>query len=546
MKQITSFFKQNNPALWWRLVLGLIAANIVMAIATTLEPEVLRFGITAISEKSTSLLKETSWRAGAVLLLFLLTKAAVSALQVNVRTICQQSLSSKLIQRLIHLDKEKTDQYEFGSISTIIVDNINRGSEAISTLYSDFTAGVGAIVFAGLYMRLIEWRLALFLFVYYLLVRLVIREINKKLKKNARDLMNAEIQANNLLVSLLANMIPLRLSSHPAFLREKFESNEKQVMKQKWKQFSWDNGQKDFIWAAAKTAEYLIIYAAGVLVFKDVPAATLFSFIFASDIFNNGLYQFSFYWSNRASLEVYVDSFEKLMNEGDSDINEKLDSVPQEPFSITFDRVSFGYGDYQLLKNVSFTIEPGEKVLIKGGNGQGKSTLLKLILGLYRPREGRILFGETDISRIGMNDLSSLYLYISQNSHIFEGNVYENMALNHVYDREKADQILEDFKIHVSGDALPDTMSAGEKQRLNITRDFYRDKKTLVLADEIFSNVDPENRARIVSLFFERFRDATVCMITHDDIDYSFDRIFYVGNGKVFEEKPGGDDNGQS
>ena len=546
MKQITSFFKQNNPALWWRLVLGLIAANIVMAIATTLEPEVLRFGIAAISEKSTSLLKETAWRAGAVLLLFLLTKAAVSALQVNVRTICQQSLSSKLIHKLIHLDKEKTDQYEFGSISTIIVDNINRSSEAISTLYSDFTAGLGAIVFAGFYMLLIEWRLALFLFIYYLLVRLIIREINKKLKKNAKDLMNAEFQANNLLVSLLANMIPLRLSANPSFLREKFETNEKQVMKKKWKQFSWDNGQKDFIWAAAKTAEYLIIYAVGVLVFKDVPAATLFSFIFASDIFNNGLYQFSFYWSNRASLGVYIDSFEKLMNEGDSDINKKLDSVPREPFSITFDRVSFGYGDFQILRNVSFTIRPGEKVLIKGGNGQGKSTLLKLILGLYRPKEGRILFGETDINQVRMSDLSSAYLYISQNSHIFEGNVYENMALNHVYDQEKADRILEDFRIHVSGEALPGTMSAGEKQRLNITRDFYRDKKTLVLADEIFSNVDPENRARIVKLFFERFRDTTVCMITHDDIDYSFDRIFYVENGKVIEEKPGGDSDGQS
>ena len=90
-----------------------------------------------------------------------------------------------------------------------------------------------------------------------------------------------------------------------------------------------------------------------------------------------------------------VEEAKKLMNEGDSDINKKLDSVPREPFSITFDRVSFGYGDFQILRNVSFTIRPGEKVLIKGGNGQGKSTLLKLILGLYRPKEGRILFGET-------------------------------------------------------------------------------------------------------------------------------------------------------
>ena len=546
MKPIISFFKQNNPSYWWRLVIGLIAANIILAIATALEPEVLRFGVAAISNKSIILLKETAWRAAAILLLLLLAKSAVTVLQVNVRTICQKSLSDKLILDLISMDKGKSDQYEFGGISTIIVDNIKRGSEDISTMFSDFTAGLGAIVFAGLYMLLIEWRLSLCLFLYYLLIRLVVQEINKKLKKNARELMSAEVQANNLLGSLLSNMIPLRLSAHPAFLREKYKANEKKVMQKRWESFAWDNGQKDLIWAAAKTAEYLIIYSVGVLIFKDVPAEILFSFIFASDIFNNGLYQFSFYWSSRASLEVYVDSFEKMMT-AEASNKEKTQAKPiSDRFSIIFDKVSFGYRDVQILRNISFTINPGEKVLIKGGNGQGKSTLLKLMTGLYRPTKGRILFDNIDISEMDIRDLSSSYLYISQNSHILEGNVYENMALNHVYDQEKADQILKDFKIHVSGDALPDTMSAGEKQRLNITRDFYRDKKTLVLADEIFSNVDPENRARIVSLFFERFRDTTVCMITHDDIDYSFERIFYVENGKVFEEKPGGNDNGQS
>lgn len=545
MKRIVSFFKKNNTTHWWYLVLGLITANIFLAIVTALEPEVLRFGVAAISNKSISLLKETAWRAAAILLLLLLSKAAVTVLQVNVRTICQKSLSNKLIHDLILMDKENSDQYEFGGVSTIIIDNIKYGSEAIATMFSDFTAGLGAIVFAGLYMLLIEWRLSLCLFFYYLLVRLAIREINKKLKKNARELMSAEVQANNLLGSLLSNMIPLRLSAHPAFLREKYRANEEKVMQKRWKSFAWDNGQKDFIWAAAKTAEYLIIYAVGVVVFKNVPAETLFSFIFASDIFNNGLYQFSFYWSSRASLEVYVDSFEKTMTTKASN-TEKTQAKPiSERFSIVFDKVSFGYQDDQVLRNVSFSINPGEKVLIKGGNGQGKSTILKLMTGLYRPKGGRILFDNIDISEMDIRDLSSSYLYISQNSHILEGNVYENMALCHEYNREKADQILEDFRIHVDGSALPDSMSAGEKQRLNITRDFYRDKKSLVLADEIFSNVDPENRERIVRLFFERFGDATVCMITHDDIDYSFDRIFYVENGRVVEEKQGDEGHGK-
>lgn len=537
MKKALSFFVQYTGRNWKKLIIGLIISNILLSVATTLESEAVRIGLAAISEKNGSGLIRTAVMAAGLTLLLLISKGAVSAFSINVVNGAQTALSQKLLNCLIRMEKKGSDQHPFGEVQTIILDNIHRSANAVSGLVTDFTAGLGLIVSAGIYMAVLEWRLMLCLIVYYAVVRLIIREVKKKLKKNTSEVMAAEVEGNNLLSSLLSNMIPLRLAENPAFFREKYEIAEKKIMWKTWKQFTWDNGQKDFIWAAAKVAEYLIIYAIGVLVLKDVPSQTLFSFIFASDIFNNGLYQFSFYWGNQARIEVYMESIKEFLKEDGEKTEEKLEI--EEGFPIIFDHVSFAYKDKTILQDVNLTIQPGEKVLIRGGNGQGKSTFLKLIAGLYRPDKGTVYYGKMDTSGLSVETMSDEYAYISQNSHLLDGNVYQNMSLSEEVDQYKAKQLLNAFHIRVSGESFPDTMSAGEKQRLNITRDFYRKEKPVVLADEIFSNVDPENRNHIVQLFKEQFEKSTVCMITHDDIDYGFDRIFHVDGGKVWEDNPG-------
>ncbi len=185
---------------------------------------------------------------------------------------------------------------------------------------------------------------------------------------------------------------------------------------------------------------------------------------------------------------------------------------------------------------MSFTIPYGEKVLIVGGNGQGKSTLLKLAAGLYRPAGGRIFYGDTDTSSMHLDAMSARYRYISQNSNILDGDVFQNVALAPEYDESRVRLLLERLWMAGKETVQPDRLSMGERQRLNIARAFYRPDPDFVLADEILANIDPANKNRVLRLFEEYYRDCTVLMVAHEAMDYTFDRILHVEHGAVREE----------
>lgn len=300
-----------------------------------------------------------------------------------------------------------------------------------------------------------------------------------------------------------------------------------------WKDFSWSNGQQDFIWASAKAAEYLIVYAVGILILGDVPLSTLFSFIFANDIFNNGVYQFTCHLESRVHAEAAIRSisdFLVLPEETGEEIQQY-----EKAFSIRFENVSFGYGEKMILENVNFSINPGEKVLLTGENGQGKSTLLKLMGGLYRPAKGKIFYGDMDTETVHIHSLTALYSYISQKSNMLNGDVCQNIALSDSYNSEEIHNILKDIQMSHCRNTPPDRLSMGEKQRINIARALYKKIPVFVLADEIFANVDAENREKIIELFAEKYQECTVIMIAHEKFNYPFDKVLYVGNGKVTE-----------
>ena len=133
------------------------------------------------------------------------------------------------------------------------------------------------------------------------------------MKKNAREAIRAEKDGTNFLTALLKNMLSVRCASNPDFFLTLFGRKETVIMKKNWKQFVWSNGQQDLVWASSKAAEYLVIYAVGVLVLPDVPLATLFSFLFASDIFNNGVYQFACHLESRTQAEACIGSMKPFL-----------------------------------------------------------------------------------------------------------------------------------------------------------------------------------------------------------------------------------------
>lgn len=214
---------------------------------------------------------------------------------------------------------------------------------------------------------------------------------------------------------------------------------------------------------------------------------------------------------------------------------------------IRFSNVKFAYAaNRPVLRNVSFTVDTGEKIAITGANGAGKSTIINLLLRFYQPDSGTITFGGKEIQDIQLADYRNLFAVVSQEPYLFNTTIRENIDLK----GKCSDKLLmEACKKSATNDfieRLPkkfDTMvgrngtrlSGGERQKVSVARVFVRDSP-VILFDEATSNFDSFSDGYLNEVIFNELRDRTVLFITHKtSILHSMDRVFRLENGMIFE-----------
>lgn len=215
---------------------------------------------------------------------------------------------------------------------------------------------------------------------------------------------------------------------------------------------------------------------------------------------------------------------------------------------ITFADVSFAYEKRTpALKNVSFTIETGEKIAVVGFSGAGKSTVLQLIMGFITPQQGQILLGQTPLSDFHLPSWRKQVVLVPQNPYLFYGTVRDNIAFG------KPQATLQEVKqaarlaeIHAVIEALPlgyDTiigqgarsLSSGQSQRLALARAFLVDSP-LVLLDEATAGLDPENEQLIQTALQRLLVGKTAILVTHRLTTLKMvDRIIVLEKGQVVE-----------
>lgn len=205
----------------------------------------------------------------------------------------------------------------------------------------------------------------------------------------------------------------------------------------------------------------------------------------------------------------------------------------------------YGMGP-EVLKDVSFSLEPGSLQLLTGPSGAGKTTLLKLLYLAERQTRGLInLFGR-DVSTLSRNETPAMRRKIGvvfQDFRLIEHlSVFDNVALPRKITgedeknyRPDVEELLTWVGLGQRQNAKPATLSGGEKQRVAIARAVVA-KPDLLLADEPTGNVDPEIGDRILRLFLELNRLGTCVMIaTHDQhiIDGFQSKIYRLSDGKL-------------
>ncbi len=219
---------------------------------------------------------------------------------------------------------------------------------------------------------------------------------------------------------------------------------------------------------------------------------------------------------------------------------------------ICFEHVSFKYpeSDVLVLKDVNITIHANEKLLIIGENGAGKTTFVKLLCGLLRPTNGRILLNGQDISEIPKDEYMCYISTVFQDYKLFAMSIAENVcALNDVKNDKLNDALLKvnlqdkikhtskgvDTPLYRIFDEEGVEFSGGEMQRVAIARAIYKESPILIM-DEPTSALDPKAECEIYSAFKRISEGRTAVFISHRLSSVKFsDRIAVFANGEIIE-----------
>lgn len=221
---------------------------------------------------------------------------------------------------------------------------------------------------------------------------------------------------------------------------------------------------------------------------------------------------------------------------------EKRSDVP-----LCFNKVSFGYtADAPILKNVSLTVQSGEKVAVVGLSGSGKSTLAKLALGFYQPDAGEVSVYGVSTKDWTLRSLREHFSYLAQFPQLFSGSLADNIR---IVAPEADDAVLRQAANQADAgfiDNLPDgwtseageggkNLSGGQRQRIGLTRAYLRNAP-IFLFDEMTSALDAATEQRIARQLFQE-TNRTVVMITHKlFLAELSDRIIVMEDGAVIEE----------
>lgn len=223
---------------------------------------------------------------------------------------------------------------------------------------------------------------------------------------------------------------------------------------------------------------------------------------------------------------------------------DKGNIIPDARFhSIRIENLCFSYSRDMLFKNLSFEIYAGEKVAIIGGNGVGKSTLLKLIMRIHKPLSGKITLNDIPIEEYALEEYRKIYSVVSQSVYLFNTSIKENILLYEKEDKDKLEKSLNnsglaDFmvpeKLNASVGDNGIKLSGGQRQRIALARAFYRDKEVCIL-DEANSNVDIYYEKQLEELLLEEMKNKTLIMITHKmDILSRVDKIIFLKENGCF------------
>ena len=451
------------------------------------------------------------------------------------------------LKKLILADLKWHESEDTGSK----IQKINTGSkaifESIQTFSNDGISILVGFIGAIVLFFVIDWRYLLFSLIFVIIYLIGENYFNKKLNYWTNELHKVKERLSGKIHESASNILSIKSLGLKSAVHAKTEKEEDGFLKT-WT-IKTDFNQLKFktikIFAAIMYALFILLI--GLDVVKGIISV-------------GSIYVFASYFGK---LKGAMDS---LTNKAASFISIKTglgrlmtilglktredSNLPIFPYNwkeIEFRNVSFKYKEKLILKDFNFKIHRNTKIGLVGRSGSGKTTTIKLLIGLYKPFKGQILVDGKDINDFNLDSLKDEISVVLQDSEVFNMSLYENLALAQKVKNnnliQKAIQIAELQPVIKRLSNGVDTligekgyqMSGGERQRLGIARALCK-KSSIIIFDESTSALDSKTESKIQKSFDTKLKNKTTITIAHRlSTLKNSDIILVFKHGKIIE-----------
>ncbi|CBN57438.1 MULTISPECIES: ABC transporter ATP-binding protein [Kamptonema] len=497
---------------------------------------------------------------GVLLLLTIALRLGLQSLQGYLVTKLGQQITTDirndLFDHVLSLAVRFFDRTPVGKLITRLTSDVEALGDVFSTGAIGIVSDLFSIVVIAIAMFTLQWQLALMLVLMMIPVTALIiyfqqryREENYKAREELSGL-NSQLQEN------LSGIGVVQLFRREQFNSELFRTTNRRYIDAVDKTIFYDSAVSATLEWIALVAIAAVLWMGGQSVLEgNLYFGTLSAFILFAQRLFDPLRQFAEKFTSLQAGFTAVERINDILNEPveirdpvrkEKD-NQQLSITNSKSGEISFDRVWFAYKqDEYVLKDLDFTIRPGEKVALVGPTGAGKSSIIRLLCRLYEPTSGRILVDGIDIRELPQAELRRHIGVILQDGFLFAGDVKSNISLGETYSIEEIQAAAEKTNVASLIEQLPQgyntqlrergtNLSGGQKQLLAFARAAIRDPEILVL-DEATASLDVGTEALIQEALDRMLVGRTAIIIAHRlSTIRNVDRILVLKRGQLVE-----------
>ena len=454
----------------------------------------------------------------------------------NVASIKSQ-MEINIFNRIIRKKYKKLIAVDPSDIITVLQDDVSEVSELYGwnmvALLQALVSGLGSM----LLVLLISWKLFLFLLVFSMTLLFINKFFTKSIYKLSSHLRELVEERLNLINELLDNSIILHIYLMMKKFRTKIQGLDIDKCEAEYSIYKKMNKINFLVDLVSELVVGLGIIILGCYLIS-ANEITLGQLMFVFELKFGALFLFGSVGDYLNTIQTAVVASEHIADmledeEKDGSAKKVLNDIK----AISMNQVSFSYHDNsgKVLDNISFETFGKENICFIGENGQGKSTIIKLLMGLFDDYIGDILINGTDVREI---DTESLFSIVPQDVVILTGTIKDNILFGNTATEDELSEAAKDAQIYdeickmeagFDSEVQEDggNLSSGQKQRIAIARALIQNKPIIIL-DECTANLDDETAEQVIEKLLS-LNGRKIIAISHDKkISEKFDRVIAI------------------